>query len=235
VTSQEPRTPQSADRDIPDTEAIVVSASAPVFVDATGRRGRLLRWVAYAFGGVCMLYGGLISVTLAGGPVSPSAILPLPDLPGHDSGLAEARPRPTPEPIVAVPPKPPLIGELLPRHGTPVSHERRVTPAPAKSPSARPTSSKPAATTTPPAQPTTKPSASPTPTPIVSVEPPGNPVAPKPPAASTPAPPPPSPPSIGGTAAGGAVEETSSAVEQAAGSIEESGGSIEEAGTEEEA
>jgi hypothetical protein len=53
-------------------------APAPVFVDAEGRRARLLRRLAYAFGALVLVYGGLISVSLAGGPVRSSAVLPLP-------------------------------------------------------------------------------------------------------------------------------------------------------------
>jgi hypothetical protein len=123
VTSQEQKTAQSADRDIPDTKAIPVSAPAPVFVDSTGRRRRLLRRLAYAFGGLCMAYGGLISVSLAGGPVSSSAILPLPDL-GEGGTALQGRPSPTPQPPTAVP-KARAIIEALPRRGLPPTRNDR--------------------------------------------------------------------------------------------------------------
>jgi hypothetical protein len=115
VTSQEPKTPQSADHEIPDTEVLVVSAPSPVFVDSTGRRRRHLQRLAYVFGAVCALYGGLISVSLAGGPVSATAIRSLPDLPDHEVEPGQARPSPTPEPTVTTPPKTRFISESLPR------------------------------------------------------------------------------------------------------------------------
>jgi hypothetical protein len=99
----EPETSLPADRDIPDTEVIALSAPTPVFVDSTGRRRKVLRRLAYVFGGLCLIYGGLISVSLAGGPVSSSAILPLPDLPiGAGKPAAKARLRPAP--TTAAPP-----------------------------------------------------------------------------------------------------------------------------------
>jgi hypothetical protein len=158
VTSQEPKTPQSADHDIPDTEVLVVSAPSPVFVDSTGRRRRRLQRLAYVFGAVCVLYGGLISVSLAGGPVSSSAIRSLPDLPDHEVEPGRTRPSPTPEPTVSTPPKTQFISEALPRD-LPVPGGRRfvapkppppppVPPAPPKTPSAKPTKTPAPATTT---------------------------------------------------------------------------------------
>src|SRR3954468_18980125 len=98
---QEPNNPPFADVEIPDTQVIDVAPPSPVFVDSTGRRRRLLRRVAYGFGALCMVYGGLISVSLAGGPVSSSGVRPLPGL-ADDSGDEEevvlARPSPTPIP-----------------------------------------------------------------------------------------------------------------------------------------
>ena len=122
MTSQEPKTPQFVDHDIPDTEVIVVSAPAPVFVDSTGRRRKVFRRLAYAFGALCMLYGGLVSVSLAGGPVSSSAVLPLPDLHGDDDEIVEARPSPTPIPTVTTAPQTRFLTEALRR---PVSDRDR--------------------------------------------------------------------------------------------------------------
>jgi hypothetical protein len=200
VTSQEPENPQPADRDIPDTEVIVVSAPTPVFVDSTGRRRRRLQRLAYAFGAICVLYGGLISVSLAGGPVSSSAILPLPDLPDHEDAPVKAQPSPTPEPVVSTPPKTHLIIESLP-HDVPLSPERRdVTTKPAppakkksKAPTRKP--SAPAPTATRAVESTSTPSPTVSATPQASATP----VAPSPPAAqptkkaTTKAAPPPSP------------------------------------------
>jgi len=99
VTSQEPVNPHPAEPDVLDTEVISVASPAPVFVDSTGRRSRLFRRIAYAFGALVMLYGGLISVSLAGGPVRSSAVLPLPGIePQEDDDRPPARPSPTPAP-----------------------------------------------------------------------------------------------------------------------------------------
>jgi hypothetical protein len=176
VTSQEPRNPPSADPDIPDTEVIVVSAASPVFVDSTGRRRRVLRRLSYAFGGICIVYGGLVSVALAGGPVSPSTVLPLPDLGNDDGEQAEVRASPAaPQPTSTK-----LITEALPPRAAPIRRpieNRKVAPRPA--PAEPPTVRTPA-----PRPPTTRvttpaPSVAPTrpvestvvPTPSISVPP----------------------------------------------------------------
>jgi uncharacterized membrane protein YgcG len=172
VTSQEQKTSQYIERDIPDTEVIIVSAASPVFVDATGRRRRLLRRVAYAFGGLCMLYGGLISVSLAGGPVSSSAILPLPDLGGNDKTEAAVRPTPPPAPPPtpsATTPRARPILESLPQR--PVTRDarpaaRQTTPAPPKTtPTPKPSASPSASATRPTESTTTPPTAAPSTTP----------------------------------------------------------------------
>jgi hypothetical protein len=164
VTLQEQESTQSDDRDILDTEVIVVPAPSPVFVDTTGRRRRLLRRLSYAFGAVCMVYGGLVSVTLAGGPVSTSAILPLPDL---GDVAAAARPSPTPLPALG-PPKARAIIEALPRRDLVaaetdrfVANRRAATPSPRAS--SKPATPKPSTTTSRPVEstPTPKPSATP--------------------------------------------------------------------------
>jgi hypothetical protein len=194
VTSQEPGNPSSADPDIPDTEVIVVSAASPVFVDSTGRRRRVLRRISYAFGAICIVYGGLVTVSLAGGPVSPSAVLPLPDLDNNDGEQAEVRASPTPQPTSTL-----LLTEALPPRAATIRRpieNRAVAPkpaatraAPARTPGPRPPT-KPATTPTPkPTKPVEStvlptPSSSPTPTPLptdikgVPVKPP----APAPPA-----------------------------------------------------
>ncbi|MEV6345709.1 hypothetical protein [Actinoplanes sp. NPDC051851] len=99
MTSQEPNPPQNADNRAPDTQVIAVETPAPVFVDSTGRRGRLLRRLALAFGIVVVSYGGVLSVSLAGGPVSSSAVLPLPGLDDDKAEeTAEVKPSPSPTP-----------------------------------------------------------------------------------------------------------------------------------------
>lgn len=111
---------------MPDTEVIVVAHPSPVFVDSTGRRGRLLRRVAYAFGALCVVYGGLISISLAGGPVSSSAVLPLPDLADRKATekAVVARPSPTPEPVTTHAVAQPIL-EAFPRRGAPVTQPRQ--------------------------------------------------------------------------------------------------------------
>ena len=157
MTSQEPKTPHFADRDIPDTEVIVVPSPAPVFVDSTGRRRRVLRRLAYAFGGLCMVYGGLVSVSLAGGPVSSSAVLPLPDLRGDDDA-ADAKPTPIPAPSTSAPPQSRFITEALRRPVSAVRQERT---------GGRPAAATPSRTPTP--RPATKsPTPKPTPRPVES-------------------------------------------------------------------
>jgi hypothetical protein len=116
VTSQEPHPQLIADPDIPDTEVILVAQPAPVFVDSTGRRRRLLRRLAYGFGAFCMVYGGLISLSLAGGPVSPGAVMPFPELIDRGAAPSDGKPWPTPEPIVTAP-KSVLVNDATPRRG----------------------------------------------------------------------------------------------------------------------
>lgn len=194
MTSQEPQTPIPVDAAaILDTEVIAVAQPSPVFVDSTGRRRRVLRRVAYGFGALCMLYGGLVSVSLAGGPVSSSAVLPLPELADGDRGEAVvARPTPTPEPITATPSRRPVL-EVLPRRNAPVTghtaesgtvrRSTNPTTRPERSAAPEPTTKKPATkpTTPRPAESgTTKPT-SPAPT-KPTTDDPATPIPPAPPA-----------------------------------------------------
>jgi len=199
VTLQEPENPHSVESGIPDTEVIKVSSPAPVFVDSTGRRRRFLRRLAYGFGALCMLYGGLVSVSLAGGPVRSSAVLPLPDMQDDEPEViaAEPVPQPTPAPPQsAAPPRPRLITEALrrtetrelrraeaPRSQTPkpartTATVSKTSPAKSSSPSPRPVES---GTTAPPTG-----SASPSPEVPAPAPPPRvTPVPPVPPAGGT--------------------------------------------------
>jgi len=159
VTSQEPENPHSAEPDNPDTEVIAVAAPAPVFVDSTGRRSRLLRRLAYAFGVLVMLYGGLISVSLAGGPVRSSAVLPLPGLEADkDDDVPPARPGPIPEPNADHSTKSLTAIDALPPRRTSPASRLESTHVPSKSASAKPTPSKtikPSASTSHPVESTT--------------------------------------------------------------------------------
>ena len=188
MTLQEPQNPPTADVDTPDTEVIVVAHPSPVFVDSTGRRRRMLRRVAYGFGALCMLYGGLVSVSLAGGPVSSSAVLPLPDLAddGDEQDVVVARPTPTPKPAATQPilevfprrapaDRPQEARGVTPRSTAPASRPARTqTPKPTKKPSpsstARPVES---GVTNPPSSSSPLPSGSVPPTPQQPVPPGG--------------------------------------------------------------
>ena len=210
MTVQEPYNPPFADVDMPETEVIVVAHPSPVFVDSTGRRSRLLRRIAYGFGALCIVYGGLISVSLAGGPVSSSAVLPLPDLTGDDEDHDDvvARPTPTPVPTSTTASRQPIL-EVFPRRAAPVTRRTTEqagtprlasgTPRPTRTPSAKPHK---APTTSPT---TAKPVESGTtdPTTPATTPPPTEPTAPAPPAPPVP---PPMPPA-GGEGGGGATDE----------------------------
>jgi hypothetical protein len=232
VTLQEPHNPPIADVDPPDTEEIVVAHPSPVFVDSTGRRRRMLRKVAYGFGALCMVYGGLISVSLAGGPVSSNAVLPLPDLAdggGEDEekGIVVAQPSPTPEPVTtrtgAQAGAQPIL-EAFPTRGAPVPLPREAQGRPPRTTAAgvkptrtpTPTAKKPPTSASP-----TKPvesSPSKPPTPDVSGSPSGSagPVAPLPP--TTPA----------GGQAGGSGGQAGGSGGQAGGSGGQAGGSTDD-------
>jgi hypothetical protein len=188
----EPQNPHFAEHDIPDTEVISVAPPAPVFVDSTGRRSRLLRRLAYAFGALVMVYGGLISVSLAGGPVRSGAVLPLPGLePKTGDDRAERRPDPTPAPTPSQSPTRLFITDAMPRRTSAprpleprIESARIATTRPAARPSRtrKTTAPKPAVTTTRPLESTTT---APTTTPVTTTPtttPGPNPVPPAPPA-----------------------------------------------------
>jgi hypothetical protein len=196
VTSLKPGTPHSVDDDNPDTEVIEVSSPVSVFVDSTGRRRRLLRRLSYVFGGLCMVYGGLVSVSLAGGPVSSSAVLPLPDPRDDAEEAAGPRPAPIPAPSVSARPVEVYVADVAPRRRaaaevTRVAETRppvvSARPSAKPTPSATPTSAKPVESATVPASPA--PSAT-TLVPVPTIK-------------ATPVPP--KPPSSGGQGGGGEV------------------------------
>jgi hypothetical protein len=224
VTSQQPENPHSTEPEILDTEVIAVAAPAPVFVDSTGRRSRLLRRLAWAFGVVVMLYGGLISVSLAGGPVSSSAVLPLPGLETDENdGRAPARPSPAPSPSQSS--KSLFVAEALPRRAGPSEHasaarveSAKVPPKPAPKPTTSKTP-KPSPSTSHPVESTTTPatSGSPTTTPTGTTTTPTRTPAP-PTKAPTVAP---VPPAGGGSGGSGTTDDTGG---QGGGSGDETGG-----------
>ncbi|MGI5244811.1 hypothetical protein [Dactylosporangium sp. CA-139066] len=73
----------------------VVDSSSPVFVDASGRRGRRIRVVFGMLGAATLVYGALVATSLAGGPLKPQQLLPFPDLANN---LPVLDPQPTPKP-----------------------------------------------------------------------------------------------------------------------------------------
>jgi len=54
--------------------------SSPVFVDATGRRGKRIRIAFGVLGAATLVYGALVATSLAGGPLKPQQLLPFPEL-----------------------------------------------------------------------------------------------------------------------------------------------------------
>lgn len=204
MTSQEPATPHSVDTDNPDTEVIVVPSPAPVFVDSTGRRRRLLSRLSYVFGALCLIYGGLVSVSLAGGPVSSSAVLPLPDLRDDAEEAAGPRPQPIPAPSASSRPPEMFVTKVLPRRPAPAAGTRAEPRSTVRTsrPTPRKTPSSPAPTTTKPVASATVPSTTTPSTPAPS----GTTPATVPPIKVPPAPPvPPVPPTGGGTGGGGQI------------------------------
>ncbi|SDY68690.1 hypothetical protein SAMN05444365_103123 [Micromonospora pattaloongensis] len=71
-----------------DQIAVSEELSIPVFVDVTGRRQRLVRWLAIGVTGGCLGYAALLVATVAGSPVIPPLARSLPQL--------ESRPQPAP-------------------------------------------------------------------------------------------------------------------------------------------
>jgi hypothetical protein len=161
--------------------------SAPVFVDATGRRRRQVRRVAYAVGAVCMTYTGLVGASVIGDPVRPGAFGPLAQPGERPAPLVRQTPTPHRPPTVDLPwrgghidPAPETVPlrrmVAAARPGTtepgppPESPDVESTPAPV-----RPTES--ATPTAPPVTPQPTGSAKPTvqPTPTGSPEPPESP------------------------------------------------------------
>ncbi|MBW8486600.1 hypothetical protein [Actinomadura parmotrematis] len=140
---------------------------APVFVDATGRRRRRLRLAGAVLGLACCGYAAMLGVSLAGGPVSPRVLLPLPGVP-EKAAVGEAGPKghrvapsrpaapPPARPAGAVPPAP--AGRApAPSTASAAPAARRAAPSSSAAPKPPP-----AATPPPPAAPSASPSASPT-------------------------------------------------------------------------
>lgn len=75
------RSTRNGDQLTPNPYAPLVTrpeGSTPVFVDATGRRRRRVRRIAYAVGAACLTYTGLVGASVIGHPARPGALTPLP-------------------------------------------------------------------------------------------------------------------------------------------------------------
>lgn len=57
------------------------AVSAPVFVDASGRRRLWIRRAAVGVSGVLCAYGVAVALSFLGGPMPPGALLPIPGIP----------------------------------------------------------------------------------------------------------------------------------------------------------
>jgi hypothetical protein len=144
--------------------------SSPVFVDASGRRGKRIRIVFGALGAATLVYGALVATSLAGGPLKPQQLLPFPELVNNLPVLDQGQPATQPgakstaaakQAAVATAKK--INPSNRPAQSGPIAVP---TGSAAATPGATATATPPAeATDAPPTiQPSTRPSASPTPT-----------------------------------------------------------------------
>jgi hypothetical protein len=161
------------------TDVIAVSdLSSPVFVDASGRRGRRIRIVFSVLGAATLVYGALVATSLAGGPLKPQQLVPFPDLVNNLPVLDQQQPAAQPG-AKNTPAAKSTAGTAKKITTTGKPAQSGVVPVPSASAPA-PGGPGPDTTTTPPveatdAPPTTQPSATPTtrptPTPTRTAEP----------------------------------------------------------------
>lgn len=174
-------------------------AVTEIFVDATGRRRRRMRRIAYAVGATCLIYTGLVGTSVVGGPAGPVALDPFP----AQSDRPPVRPTPVPiRPFAAVAPEQdfrrsaprrvtratsaperaavPVVRVAVATHSPAPRLESTPTPAPSRTtPTPAPTTPQPQPTTPPP--PTTEaPTPPPIPIPMETPEPPEVPRSPSP-------------------------------------------------------
>ncbi|MGC4897530.1 hypothetical protein [Micromonospora sp. DT31] len=152
----------------------VVPEPPPVFVDPSGRRQRRLRRLAYCAGAVGLIYTLLVGVSFAGGPISPSTVVPFVD---ETTEQREPSPTPSAPPTPAatsIAPAPPVVSRTAPTGPPAISDTPANTARPTPLPSARPTRATPTVPrpTAPPPT-TAPPTAAPTSTePTTDVPPP---------------------------------------------------------------
>jgi hypothetical protein len=82
----------------PMREAVQQIAHSPVFVDESGHRRAWVQWALGLGGALCLGYVVLLGFSLAGGPIRPGDLLPLPGLRQTEDRSAV----PTPSPTVGV-------------------------------------------------------------------------------------------------------------------------------------
>lgn len=131
-----------------------------MFVDATGRRRRRVRRIAYAVGVACLTYTGLVGASVLGHPARPGALAPLPaTADGPRPAVRQIRPPDRPEAGVPLPP-----GDRPDLEAAPVRLRRRepAQPAAPASPSAPRIESTPLPTPTTAPQPSLEPEPEPT-------------------------------------------------------------------------
>ncbi|MEV6927125.1 hypothetical protein AB0M46_21845 [Dactylosporangium sp. NPDC051485] len=163
--------------------------SSPVFVDATGRRGKRIRVIFGVLGAATLVYGALVATSLAGGPLEPQQLLPFPDLvnnlpvldpqqpvtqPGAN-GTPAANRAPVTQAKKITNNKPSQIGAVPVPSGVPITTtapagEATTTPAAEGTNTDAPPSTQPSKSPTPSTKPSTKPSGKPS-LPPPSVEP----------------------------------------------------------------
>jgi hypothetical protein len=146
----------------------VVDQSSPVFVDASGRRGRRIRIVFSVLGAATLVYGALVAASLVGGPLKPQQLLPFPD-------LVDNLPLIEPQPTGAKPGAKNSPGENRPvgsgakKINTTTTADASGAPVASSTPAATPTVGPTSAAPTP------QPSADPTKPPVATPHPPATP------------------------------------------------------------
>ena len=173
----------------PMREAVQQLAHSPVFVDESGSRRAWVMWSLGVAGALCMGYVLLLGFSLAGGPVNPGDLLPLPGLrQSSEQSAVPTRPSPT---VVNSPTAPPETGVGEPSAGpsggvptggvgtapttTPTGSGSggglapipSASPQSTSSPAPAPSSPAPAPSSPPPATSSPTPSPSPPPTPVL--------------------------------------------------------------------
>jgi len=140
VISEHPPRPVS---DSPTTLIPVTPKEPPVFVDATGRRRRWFRLLAYGFVAAGLVYTVLVGISFVGGPVRPDTVLPFtdpvqPTLPSLPDAVEHVEPALAPPPPTGTRPD---QFQTFPRRSSPVRPARPGGPSEAIEVSPKPSDS----------------------------------------------------------------------------------------------